>query len=91
MISSKVLGLPNSGAAEKVGGGWVILAAALALGLAGDLLLRPRPWGLNVTVWLMGLCATTMVLPRFEPLRPLDHIRAPAVLSFGAEFAKKRR
>jgi anaerobic selenocysteine-containing dehydrogenase len=29
--------------------------------------------------------------PRFEPLRPLDHIRAPAVLSFGAEFAKKRR
>ena len=29
--------------------------------------------------------------PRFEPLRPLDHIRPPAVLSFGAEFAKKRR
>jgi len=27
--------------------------------------------------------------PRFEPLKPLDHIRTPGVLSFGAEFAKK--
>ncbi len=68
MISSKVLGLPASGTTEKVGGGWVILAAALALGLAGDLLLRARPWGLNVTVWLMGLSAMTMILPRFERL-----------------------
>jgi len=86
MISSKVLGLPNSGAAEKVGGGWVILAAALALGLAGDLLLRPRPWGLNVTVWLMGLCATTMVLPRFEPLR-LPRARGTAWLCAAFGFS----
>jgi len=86
MISSKVLGLPNSGATEKVGGGWVIFAAALALGLAGDLLLRSRPWGLNVTVWLMGLCATTMVLPRVERLR-LPRARGTAWLCAAFGFS----
>ncbi|KAB2917416.1 MAG: molybdopterin-dependent oxidoreductase [Hyphomicrobiaceae bacterium] len=29
--------------------------------------------------------------PRFEPLKPLGHIRTPGSLSFGAEFTRKRR
>jgi hypothetical protein len=66
---SKILGVDGSSPALKVAGGWAILAAALALGLAGDLLLRARPWGLNITIWLVALCATTLILPRFRALR----------------------
>lgn len=33
------------------------LVAAASLGLAGDLLLRPVPWGLNLLLWTMALAA----------------------------------
>lgn len=66
--TAKVLGVDGSSPALRVAGGWAILATALVLGLAGDLLLRASPWGLNITVWLIGLCAATLVLPRIQPL-----------------------
>ena len=51
----KILGVDGSAPILKVAGGWAIFATALVLGLAGDLLLRATPWGLNITVWLIGL------------------------------------
>ena len=52
MATAKVLGIEGSSATANAGAGRAILAAALALGLAGDLLLRAWPWGLNATIWL---------------------------------------
>ncbi len=67
-VTSKILGISTGPANTTALGGWAILAAALALGLGGDLLLRARPWGLNATIWLTGLCAVAVALPRIEPL-----------------------
>ena len=66
VTTARVLGVDGSSPALRVAGGWAIFAAALALGLAGDLLLRALPWGVNVTIWLLALCATTLMLPRIE-------------------------
>ena len=67
-MTSKILGISARSATGEARGGWAILAAALALGLGGDLLLRAWPWGLNATIWLTGLCAVALALPRFESL-----------------------
>lgn len=48
------------------GPGWTILAVAPVLGLFGDLLLRARPWGLNVAIWLTALCVVALVLPQLD-------------------------
>lgn len=67
-LTSKLLGLSARPTTQLMRGGWAVLVAALALGLAGDLLLRTRPWGLNATLWLAGLCAVALALPRFGSL-----------------------
>jgi Domain of unknown function (DUF4173) len=41
-----------------------ILVTAIAIGVAGDLLLRATPWGLNVTLWLALVGAAAILLPR---------------------------
>lgn len=43
--------------------GLCALGAAVILGVLGDLLLRPIPWGLSVFVWA-GLLCTTYCLKR---------------------------
>jgi hypothetical protein len=53
---------------SRARGGWTILAAAVALGLLGDVLLRAWPWGINATIWLTCVCAVALALPRVEPL-----------------------
>jgi hypothetical protein len=63
--SSSVLGI---NAETNTSAGHIILAAAVVLGFAGDLLLRAWPWGLNVTIWIAGMCAVAVALPRFESL-----------------------
>jgi hypothetical protein len=50
--------LPRVNAAAAVAG------AALALGIAGDALLREWPLGLNVALWVLLLVAATLSLPR---------------------------
>ena len=65
MVISKVLGIRAAGATETAVASRAIVAAALALGLGGDLLFRAWPWGLNAAMWLAGLCAVALALPRF--------------------------
>jgi hypothetical protein len=67
-LASMILGIRARSAAGSARGGWAILAAALVLGLSGDLLLRAWPWGLNAAIWLIGLSAVAFALPRFESL-----------------------
>jgi hypothetical protein len=62
-------------AAENAAAGRAILISALALGLAGDMLLRAWPWGLNVAIWLASLCAVAVALPRFHSLALPRHSR----------------
>jgi uncharacterized protein DUF4153 len=68
MVTLKALGIDAGPASGKARAGRAIFAAALALGLAGDLLLRAWPWGLNATLWLAALCAVALALPRFASL-----------------------
>jgi hypothetical protein len=44
--------------------GAAVAATALALGAAGDALLRPMPWGLNLTLWTALLVAAAAGLQR---------------------------
>src|SRR5688572_4734591 len=44
--------------------GFQILQVALALGIAGDLLLRATPWGLNVLLFNLAFAGVTMLLLR---------------------------
>ena len=84
-VSTNVLGITARSATAKTRGGWAILAAALALGLGGDLLLRAWPWGLNATLWLSGVCAVALTLPRFKSLalpRPQGIVWLWAALAF---------
>lgn len=68
MMSARTLGIHDGTAISKATAGQAIVAAALVLGLTGDLLLRAWPWGLNATLWLSGLAVATRVLPRFDAL-----------------------
>jgi hypothetical protein len=65
---SDTLGIDATARAESTPAGWTVLAAALGLGLAGDLLLRVWPWGINATIWLTCVAATVLVLPRVRSL-----------------------
>ncbi len=47
-----------------------VLGAALALGLAGDLLLRAVPWGLNVFLYTSALLASGAWLLRRDAVQP---------------------
>jgi hypothetical protein len=66
--------------------GWAVFAAAAGLGLAGDLLLRAWPWGINATIWLIGLCAVAMLLPRIPSLE-LPRSRGTTWLCAAAAFS----
>jgi hypothetical protein len=66
MTSADSVGGRHRAEAERARAGWAIVAAALALGLAGDLLLRVGPWGLNAALWFAGLCVAAAALPRLK-------------------------
>jgi hypothetical protein len=56
----------------------ITAAAALLLGIAGDVLLRWIPWGLNVPLWtLLFLGVAIALLMRFRP-QPLPEVALPA-------------
>jgi hypothetical protein len=56
---------PAHASAAPVGGvGTPILAAALLLGLTGDLLLRQVPWGINFPIGILVLVAAVVLLAR---------------------------
>ncbi|MDT4953401.1 MAG: hypothetical protein QOJ02_1539 [Acidobacteriota bacterium] len=47
---------------ERTKRGLKVLEAALLLGVLGDGLLRATPWGLNVLLWVGGVCVALVVL-----------------------------
>src|SRR5262245_7605403 len=46
--------------------GIFVLIAAFALGIHGDLLLRARPWGLNLFLWIAALVASVFLIVRWR-------------------------
>jgi predicted transporter len=67
------------------------LAAGLALGIAGDTLLRAMPWGLNVTLCAAALVAAGTILVRRNNLSPSPDAPwlALTVLLLGAAFMRR--
>lgn len=60
---------------QEVSGRWPeVLAAALAAGIAGDLLLRPWPWGLGAALWIGLVVALLGIVTR--PAKPGAPARA---------------
>src|SRR4029077_5212696 len=47
---------------ERTRTGLTILASGLALGILGDSLLRPMPWGLNIVLWIAVLAIVLVLL-----------------------------
>ncbi|MGD9932554.1 MAG: DUF4153 domain-containing protein [Dehalococcoidia bacterium] len=70
-----------------MGSAATLLGAAVALGVAGDLLLRATPWGLNLFVFALLLAAAAVALPRAPGLRrPKSSWWLVPALLFGALF-----
>lgn len=69
--------------------GIVMLIAALALGVLGDLLLRARPWGLNILIWAAALVGVVIFIVRWRRVAFNGHGRwlAAPVLFFAAAIA----
>ena len=49
---------------ERTRVGLTILAGGLALGILADALLRPKPWGLNIFLWISALAMALILLGR---------------------------
>jgi hypothetical protein len=64
-----------------------VAATALALGAAGDALLRPAPWGLNLTLWTALLVAAVVGLQRWADTDDAVAGWAPAALAVAALMA----
>jgi hypothetical protein len=47
--------------------GLTILASGLAVGILGDALLRPKPWGLNIFLWTTVLAIVLVLLGNRDP------------------------
>jgi uncharacterized protein DUF4153 len=69
--------------------GVLVLIVAFALGVFGDLLLRARPWGLNVLVWIAALVASVVFIVRWRrvALNGSGRWLAVPVLLFAASYA----
>ena len=66
-----------------------MLAAALLLGLLGDLLLRATPWGVNVFLWVVALAGAAVTLSRWGGLEVTGEGRRllPVAVLFAAAVA----
>ncbi len=66
-----------------------VLAAALVLGLLGDLLLRATPWGVNVFLWVAVLASAAVALSRWGRLEVAGEGRwlVPVAVLFAAAVA----
>ena len=64
-----------------------VASAALALGAAGDALLRPVPWGLNLTLWVALLAAAAAGLQRWADTEDAVTGWIPTALAVAALMA----
>lgn len=64
-----------------------VAAAALALGALGDALLRPVPWGLNLTLWAAALVAATAGLQNWAETDDAQAGWIPVTLTVSALIA----
>lgn len=66
-----------------------VMAAALGMGILGDLLLRQFPWGLNIFLWLAAVVVTVTVVLRLDASAGagVNRWMLAAVVIFGAFFA----
>jgi hypothetical protein len=74
---------------EKTRTGLKILQVALVLGVAGDLLLRETPWGLNVLLFNLGFAVGTLLLLRScapERLTTQTYALLGALIFFASMF-----
>lgn len=65
-------------------------AAAVVLGVAGDVLLRALPWGVGAALWMVLLMAGSVLVAVRAGIRPLDGTRAwlgAAAIFFAAALA----
>jgi hypothetical protein len=66
-----------------------LFLAALSLGIVGDILLRPTPWGINVALWVLALSFSLAVVAQWNDLKLTGGGRwliGPALI-FAALFA----
>lgn len=61
-----------------------VAATALALGALGDALLRPTPWGLNLTLWAAALVGAAAALQRWAKTEDAQVGWIPVALTVGA-------
>ncbi|HYW06848.1 MAG TPA: DUF4173 domain-containing protein [Longimicrobium sp.] len=61
-----------------------VLGAAAGLGVLGDLLLRPTPWGINLTLWTLALIGATVALRRRAGLAAAGRAWIPLALMMTA-------
>jgi hypothetical protein len=64
-----------------------VASAALVLGAAGDALLRPAPWGLNLTLWVALLAAAAAGLQRWADTDEAVMSWIPAALAVATLMA----
>jgi len=64
-----------------------VAAAALVLGAAGDALLRPAPWGLNLTLWVALLAVAAAGLQRWAEAEDAVTSWIPAAMAVAVLMA----
>jgi len=79
----------NDTVLRKTFAGLYVLGFALFLGIWADLLLRTRPYGLNVPLWVCALAACIWILARLQDRRlsPAQHGLLAAACVFAAMLA----
>jgi hypothetical protein len=82
MKTLQILGVTSGSGLARTGR--PILAASVALGVAGDLLLRAWPWGVNAAIWLAALCFAALVFRRRDARR---HGQPPEIYCLCAALA----
>lgn len=86
-IASPVPLVPHAPLTPRTRHGLGVAAAALALGALGDGLLRPAPWGLNLTLWAAALVAAAAGLQRWAETEDAQVGWIPVALAVSALMA----
>ncbi|HYH83404.1 MAG TPA: DUF4173 domain-containing protein [Longimicrobium sp.] len=78
---------PHAPLTPRTRHGLGVAASALALGALGDALLRPAPWGINLTLWAAALIAAAAGLQRWAETEDAQVGWIPVALAVSALMA----